>query len=132
MSPSPEPWHADARRLRTEGLTQREICARLQQSKSAVHAALNETPVQKFIFKRNREAKLRKPRPMAARKTGGRFVSLWKSKTDAPGVITPEMKREAILAFSNHEIPRAELMRRITPRNKWSGAGLLRVESEAS
>ena len=42
------------------------------------------------------------------------------------------MKREAILAFSNHEIDVSELMRRITPRHKWSGAGLLRVESEAS
>ena len=50
MSVPPEPWHSDARRLRTEGLTQMEICARLQQSKSAVHAALNETPVQKFIL----------------------------------------------------------------------------------
>lgn len=127
MSP-PEPWHDECRRMRAEGMTQPEIASLLKQSKLSVRLALNETLEQRLILKRSREAKFRKPRPMALRNTGGRFGSLWKAREPTPGAITPDMKREAIMAFSNHEIDRYELMRRITPRNKWSAAGFLRVE----
>ena len=122
-----EPWPDECRRLRAEGLSQPEIAARLRVPRGSVARLLNETEEQKITFRRGRDRK-RKPRPMASRKTGGKFVTYWTARATAPGTITPAIKQAAILAFSNHEIDVAELMKRITPRDKWSKAGLLRVE----
>ena len=121
-----EPWHDECRRLRAEGLSQPEIALRVNQSTYLVRVALNETDEQKKNVKRIMERR-RKPRAQAAKKTGGKFLTYW-ARAATPGAITPEIKQAAILAFSKHEIDRGELMRRITPLNKWRAGGLWRVE----
>jgi hypothetical protein len=115
-----EPWHDECRRLRAEGLSQPEIAAQLKRSSYAVRLVLHETAEQRMALRRVRDLRL-----ACERKSKPRSVSV---KTEPSGKITPEIKREAILAFSRHEISRGELMLRITPRDKWSRGGLLRVE----
>lgn len=124
-----QPWHEECRRLRAEGLSQREISLRLKKPLLIVRAALNETVEQAMIFRRAKEReRQRKPRDRTPKKNGGRFQTHWAPRAAAPGVITLEIKREACLAFVRGEIDRVELMKRITPRDKWSKVGLLRVE----
>jgi hypothetical protein len=124
-------WHDECRRLRAEGLSQPEIAARLKQSRGSVWRFLNESEEQKTIFRRARERDSQR-KSRAGKKSGGihrgKFQTYWVARATAPGAITPEIKQAAILAFSKHEIDRGELMRRITPRDKWSAEGLLRVE----
>jgi hypothetical protein len=121
-----EPWHDECRRLRAEGLSQPEIALRVKRSRVDIRFVLNESAEQKLDMKRLRE-RLRRPRT-PSRRVGGKFVTYWAARAAAPGAITPQIKREAILAFSRHEIDRRELMLRITPADKWSRGGLLRVE----
>ena len=114
-----EAWHEECRRLRAEGLSQPEIAVRLTRSPYAIRMVLHETAEQRRLMRGVRDshrACLRKkiPKPVSV-------------KPEASGIITPDIKREAILAFSRHEISRGELMLRITPRDKWSRGGL-RVE----
>jgi hypothetical protein len=105
-----EPWHDECLRLRAEGLSQPEIAIRLKLPRRAVLLALDETPEQKILMRRVRD-RLRQPRT----KVVPRPV-----KAELVGEITADIKRAAILAFSKHEISRGELMRRITPRDKWA------------
>ena len=125
-----EPWHDECHRLRAEGLSQPEIAARLLRSPYAVRLALNESPEQELNWKRARErARQRsKPRDRTPKKKGNRFQSYWAARAAAPQTITADIQRKAIFAFSRHEIDVAELMKRITPRDKWSRGGLLREE----
>jgi hypothetical protein len=115
-----EPWHDECRRLRAEGLSQPEIAAQLKRSPYAIRTVLHETFEQRLALRRVRDrhrAIVRKniPKPVNV-------------KAEPSGKITEAIKREAILAFSKHEIDRRELMLRITPAAKWSRGGLLRVE----
>jgi hypothetical protein len=72
--------------------------------------ALDETPEQKILMRRVRERLRPKRKKVVPRPV----------KAELVGKITADIKRAAILAFSKHEISRGELMRRITPREKWA------------
>jgi hypothetical protein len=117
-----EPWHDECRRLRAGGLTQREIAARLKQTSKAVYLALNESAEEKIRVRRamDRARQRANPRDRTVGKNSTRVQTYWTARAAAPSTITPEIKREAILAFSRHEIDRIELMKRITPREKWA------------
>jgi hypothetical protein len=115
-----EPWHDECRRLRAEGLSQPEIALQLKRSSYAVRMVLHESAEQRMLLRRARDRHL-----AIVRKNAPKPVSV---QAEPSGKITPEIKREAILAFSRHEISRGELMLRITPRDKWSRGGLWRVE----
>ena len=128
-----EPWHDECRRLRAEGLSQPEIAARLKQSRGSVARLLNESEEEKAIRRRERDRKRDRAHPRDRTKRYGdgnrnRFHTYWTARAAAPQTITPAIKQAAILAFSNHEIDVAELMKRITPRDTWSREGLFRVE----
>ena len=116
--PQSKPWHDECRRLRAEGLSQPEIAARLKVARIDLRFVLNESEEQKKALKRARERS--KPRIRPERK------KQWapKLRAAAPGAITPEMKRVAILAFASGQIDRFELMRQITPRGKWRGVSV--------
>jgi hypothetical protein len=115
-----EPWHDECRRLRADGLSQPEIAAQLKRSSYAIRMVLHETLEQRIALRRIRDR-----HRACMRKNNPRPVSI---KVEPLGKITPEAKQAAILAFSRHEIDRRELMLRITPADKWSRGGLLRVE----
>ena len=115
-----EPWHDECRRLRADGLSQPEIAAQLKRSSYAIRMVLHETLEERLALRRARDRYR-----VSRRKKIPQPVNV---KAEPSGKITPDIKREAILAFSKHEIDRGELMRRITPRDKWSRGGLLRVE----
>ena len=122
-----ESWHAECHRLRAEGLSQPEIALRVNKSSSTIRWVLNETDKQREKYKRIRER--RRKRPEVSRKREGK-LPYRAARAAAPGTITPEIKREAILAFSRHEIDRFEMMCRITPQNKWQGCNWFKVEWE--
>ncbi len=49
---SPPEWHAEAKRLRAEGLMLKEITERLGRPRSTVHAAVTEENVRRRAYKR--------------------------------------------------------------------------------
>jgi hypothetical protein len=104
-------WHDECRSLRAEGRTMRDIAVRLGVSETAVRIVLIPgAREQRRAYKQDyygvRPLPRAKPQPVPR---------------DIPLKISKEDKDAAILAFARGQIDRFELMRRITPRDKWRG-----------
>ena len=127
--PQSKPWHDECHRLRADGLSLRALAKRFRVSDSAIRYALDpdgeKAKRQGRVSRQVARKKQRKnyygmphtPRAMPA-----------PASKATPNSISKEEQNEAIRAFAKHEIDRVELMKRITPRDKWSRAELLRVE----
>jgi hypothetical protein len=111
-------WHDECRSLRAEGRTMRDISVRLGVSETAVRIVL--TPGAR---EQRRAAKqdYYGVRPIR--------TSEQPPVKREPQRISKEAKYAAIRAFAKQEITREELMRRITPRDKWRGKSWLQSES---
>lgn len=102
--------HADeCRRLKAEGLLISEISTRLGIGKTTVSMAL-ASPEEQARIRESKNGKKRKPQP---------DKPVVKAKSIKYPPIPKEAKDEAILAFAMHQIDRNEMLRRITPRDKW-------------
>jgi hypothetical protein len=111
----------ECRRLKAEGLRQFEIAKRVGISGSSVRYILADPAQREFILAQKRGGKSKTAfygyhhTPKAAMKP---------VKLPPPVAITKEAKDAACLAFARGDIARDELMRRITPRDKWRDANM--------
>jgi hypothetical protein len=111
-------WHDECRRLRADGRTMRDISIRLGVSETAVRIVLIPgAREQRRAYKQDyygvRPLPRAKPQPVPR---------------DIPLKISKEDKDAAIRAFAKQEITREDLMRRITPRDKWRGRSAFQGE----
>ena len=116
--------HGDeCRRLRAEGLSARAIAKHIGTiSDTTVRSILDENTRQKAIA-RDRLAKRRRERKYEGKPR--MKVAAAKPKPSPPHRPTPEQIRAACVDFGKGRITRDALMRRITPRDKWSGQSWL-------
>jgi len=103
----------ECRRLKAQGFNPREIGKRIGISDTSVRYILASPEKRREINLKRREA----DPPPAPR-----------PKPKPPQRIAKEAKDAAIMAFARYEITREELMRRITPRDKWRGVSLFQGE----
>jgi len=102
----------ECRRLRAQGLNPREIGKRIGISDTSVRYIL-ASPEKRREINFNRRSSEPKPKP---------------PKPKPQQQIAKDAKDAAIMAFARYEITREELMRRITPRDKWRGVSLFQGE----
>jgi hypothetical protein len=113
-------WHDECRRLRADGLSLSEIGRRLGVSADRVAYVLDENG-----YRARR-------RTDSARRRGSWNIEDPVRRPTGPikrETISQEAKDAAIRAFAKQEITREELMRRITPRDKWRGRSWFPVEA---
>ena len=104
----------ECRRLKAQGLNPREIGKRIGISDTSVRYILASPEKRREInFKRREADPQPPPRP---------------AKPKPQQQIAKDAKDAAIKAFARFEITREELMRRITPRDKWRGVSLFQGE----
>jgi len=103
----------ECRRLKAQGLNPREIGKRIGISDTSVRYILASPEKRREInFKRRDADPPPKPKPAKPK----------------PQQIPKDAKAAAIMAFAKFEITREELMRRITPRDKWRGVSMFYSE----
>jgi hypothetical protein len=126
MNYSPHRSHSalygdECRRLKDEGLNYTQIATRLGLNDKTVRFVLADETERERIRAQKRKNRQKRTyygyhhSPLPAPKP---------IKPTPPVAITKEVKDAAIMAFHLHEIDRHELMRRITPRDKWRGANM--------
>jgi len=102
----------ECRRLKAQGLNPRQIGKRIGISDTSVRYILAGSEKRAEI-NFNRRSSDPKPKP---------------PKPKPPQQIAKDAKDAAIKAFARYEITREELMRRITPRDKWRGVSFFQGE----
>ena len=103
----------ECRRLKAQGLNPRQIRKRIGISDTSVRYILASAEKRREInFKRRDADPPPKPKPIRPK----------------PQTIAKDAKAAAIMAFAKYEITREELMRRITPRDKWRGVSMFYSE----
>jgi len=102
----------ECRRLKAQGFNPREIGKRIGISDTSVRYIL-ASPEKRREINFNRRSSEPKPKP---------------PKPKPQQQIAKDAKDAAIMAFARYEITREELMRRITPRDKWRGVSLFQGE----
>jgi hypothetical protein len=115
-------WHDECRRLRADGLSLSEIGRRLGVSADRVAYVLDENG-----YRARKTAAVKRHR--GSWHCGVRHTAPAKAAPVQRETISKEDKDAACLAFAKQEITREELMRRITPRDKWRGRSWFQGES---
>jgi hypothetical protein len=107
-------WHDECHRLRAEGLSFIKIGMRLGVSADRVAYVLDENG-----YRARKTAAVKRHR--GSWHCGVRHTASAKPSPVQRETISKEDKDAACLAFARGHIDRHELMRRITPRDKWRG-----------
>ena len=104
----------ECRRLHAQGMTIADIARQVGTSTNTVAYALMDAAGRAKVIARkkaDKEAGLGRVHTPPAKPKQGRPLPM--------SIISKEDKNAAVLAFAKHDIPLAEMMRRITPREKW-------------